>query len=95
MKSQHLLITGHVQGVGFRDWLAHKATRLGLAGWVRNMDHDTVEAVICGEDGAVDQCVNLCRRGPVSAKVDAINITNTPPPSEAGFVRRSSVFSQR
>ncbi len=94
MKSQHLLITGRVQGVGFRDWLVYKATRLGISGWVRNLDHNTVEAVICGEDDAVDQCINLCRHGPASAKVSAINITNTPPPNQTGFVRRGSASTQ-
>jgi acylphosphatase len=91
MKSLHLLISGRVQGVGFRDWLIHEAMKRGLTGWVRNVNHDKVEAVICGQDDVVDDCVQRCWQGPGSAKVNDISITDTPPPDEAGFTRRSSV----
>ena len=57
MKALHLLITGRVQGVGFRDWLIQEATARGLTGWVRNVNRDKVEAVICGPDEAVELCV--------------------------------------
>jgi acylphosphatase len=91
MKSLHLLISGRVQGVGFRDWLIHEATKRGLAGWVRNVNHDKVEAVIYGQDDGVDDCAQRCWQGPNLAKVNDISITDTPPPSETGFTRRSSV----
>jgi acylphosphatase len=91
MKSLHLLITGRVQGVGFRDWLIHEAVKRDLTGWVRNVNRDKVEAVICGRDEAVDECVQRCWHGPNLAQVNDISITDAPPPDEARFARRSSV----
>jgi acylphosphatase len=91
MKALHLLITGRVQGVGFRDWLIQEATARGLTGWVRNVNRDKVEAVICGPDEAIEHCVQHCWRGPVSAKVNDISITATTPPGTPGFTRHSSI----
>lgn len=95
MKTLHLLITGRVQGVGFRDWLVHEATRSGLAGWVRNMGLDTVEAVISGPAEAVDRCVRLCWQGPALTAVSSVSATETTPPGEPGFMRRGSVAAHR
>lgn len=95
MKHVHLLITGHVQGVGFRDWLVRKAAKLRLAGWVRNVGTDTVETVLSGEDDAVDACVELCRHGPSLARVSHVSITEAAAPEESGFTRRSSIASHR
>src|SRR5580658_7970355 len=74
MKSLHLLITGRVQGVGFRDWLIREAKRLSLSGWVRNIGADTVEAIIAGPDEAIDLCLQRCWRGPALAEVTDIHI---------------------
>ena len=93
MKHVHLLITGHVQGVGFRDWLVRKAAKLHLTGWVRNLGADTVETVLSGEDNAVDTCVQLCWHGPSLAHVNHISLTETTAPEEPFFIRRSSIAS--
>jgi acylphosphatase len=90
MKTLRILITGRVQGVGFRDWLVSQATQLGLSGWVRNSGFDAVEAVISGPTEAVDRCIQRCWQGPTSAGVANITITEAPPASETGFTRRSS-----
>ncbi len=50
MKSVHLRIEGRVQGVGYRAWVEDEAVRRGLAGWVRNRNDRSVEAVFSGED---------------------------------------------
>lgn len=91
MKATHLLITGRVQGVGFRAWLAGEARRLGLTGWVRNIGQDTVEAVIAGETVAVEECLRLCRRGPRAAIVETIKDAPAEPPAELGFIKRASL----
>lgn len=93
MKSSHLLITGRVQGIGFRDWLVREATQRGLAGWVRNMGRDTVEAVISGPAEAVDDCAGLCWQGPALATVSRVSVTEAAPPDGSGFTRRNSVAS--
>jgi acylphosphatase len=69
-----LTISGRVQGVGYRDWTITMARRLGLSGWVRNRMDGAVEALIVGDDRAVGQMIDACRRGPPAARVDNVDI---------------------
>ena len=69
-----LTITGRVQGVGYRDWTITTARRFGLSGWVRNRTDGAVEALIVGEDQAVGEMIDACRRGPTMARVDNVDI---------------------
>jgi len=69
-----LTISGRVQGVGYRDWAMGTARRLGLTGWVRNRRDGAVEALIVGEEAAVGQMIEACRRGPPAARVDEIDV---------------------
>ena len=69
-----LTITGRVQGVGYRDWTIMAARRLGLTGWVRNRIDGAVEVLIVGDDNAVGEMIDACRRGPAMARVDNVDI---------------------
>jgi acylphosphatase len=69
-----LVITGRVQGVGYRDWTLATARRFGLTGWVRNRTDGAVEALIVGDDTAVGEMIDACRRGPTMARVDNVDI---------------------
>lgn len=69
-----LTITGRVQGVGFRDWVLQTGQRLGLTGWVRNRSDGAVEALVVGDETAVGQMIEACRRGPPLARVDEIDV---------------------
>ena len=74
MLQARLTISGRVQGVGYRDWAIDTGRRLGLAGWVRNRRDGAVEALIVGEEGAVGQMIEACRRGPPAARVEEIDV---------------------
>ena len=76
--AKHLVISGRVQGVGFRYSMAEEAERLGATGWVRNRRDGTVEAVLDGPAGAVDGLLAWARRGPPSAHVTGVQISETP-----------------
>jgi acylphosphatase len=65
-------ISGRVQGVGYRAWLERRARAHGLEGWVRNRHDGSVEALFSGPADAVADMIALCRRGPSSARVEAI-----------------------
>ena len=69
-----LTITGRVQGVGYRDWAITTGRSLGLAGWVRNRTDGSVEALVVGDDQAVGAMIDACRRGPMVARVDAVDV---------------------
>ena len=88
MKARLLRIGGRVQGVGYRDWLVREAARLGLSGWVRNRADGRVEAVVAGEEPAVQALLTLCRRGPLLARVERIEESFAEMPEEQGFQRR-------
>jgi acylphosphatase len=68
----HLTIRGRVQGVGYRYWLEQQARVRGLEGWVRNRRDGKVEALFAGPPDVVSGMIVLCRRGPSSARVDAV-----------------------
>ncbi len=91
MNGHHLRIEGRVQGVGYRDWMRREASRLGLQGWVRNRSDGTVEALVAGEEAAVQALLTACRRGPPLARVDRIVETLAEPPEEPGFHKRPTV----
>ncbi|HBL54152.1 MAG: acylphosphatase [Smithellaceae bacterium] len=78
MKRVHVYISGRVQGVCFRAMTQQTALNLKLTGWVRNMDDGRVEALLEGEDAAVDQMVVWCKTGPPAARVDDIEIIEKP-----------------
>lgn len=70
----HLYVSGRVQGVFFRQSTKQEADRLGLAGWVRNLDDGRVEAMAQGPREALDAFVAWCRKGPTHAKVTDVAI---------------------
>jgi acylphosphatase len=79
----HLVITGRVQGVFFRESTRHKADSLGLTGWVRNRPDGTVEAVAEGPEKDVRALVAWCHHGPPAARVD--RVAQTPEATTGAF----------
>lgn len=72
------LISGNVQGVGFRWSTAQRAEDLGLVGWVRNLDDGRVEAEYEGSHDAVARLDEYVHRGPWGAAVEAVAIDEIP-----------------
>ncbi len=92
MPALHFRIAGLVQGVGFRYTMCREARRLQLAGWVRNCNDGSVEAVAVGDDGALQHLVQWARHGPAGARVDSIQV-NAATTAQASDV--DDPFSQR
>jgi acylphosphatase len=89
MSSRRVVVTGSVQGVGFR-WSARaEAERLGVRGWVRNRDDGGVEAHLGGDDEAVERLVAWFRTGPPGAVVTSVEVQDADKPDAAGFSIRS------
>ena len=74
MKKKHIVITGKVQGVGFRYWLYQIANEKNVYGWVKNINTNEVEAIFLGEEKKVDEIIKLCRKGPTSSNVMSVKI---------------------
>ena len=70
--AKHLLISGRVQGVGFRESMTREAKRLGVSGWVRNLRDGRVEAVADGP--AAEALIAWARSGPPAAEVTELRI---------------------
>lgn len=68
-----VVISGRVQGVGFRAWTDVMASERGIEGWVRNRRDGSVEALFAGPEEAVLAMIELCREGPPGARVDAVD----------------------
>jgi acylphosphatase len=69
---RHVTIRGRVQGVGYRYFVEREAQLRDLEGWVRNRRDGSVEAVFSGSADAVAGMIAACRRGPSSARVEAV-----------------------
>lgn len=86
-----VLISGKVQGVWFRGWTQQEAKRLGLSGWVRNLQDGRVEAVFAGAPSQVEEMLDRCRRGPPLARVEAVEIDDHHGQLQSGFHARPTV----
>lgn len=90
MKRVHLLITGEVQGVGFRYSMQAIAERAGAGGWVRNRRDGRVEAEVEGSPEAVDAVTTWARTGPPAGHVDGLEVTEVAPLGIAAFEVRTT-----
>jgi acylphosphatase len=72
--ARKLVISGRVQGVGFRWFTQDAASREGVTGWVRNLPDGRVEALVEGDAEAVTRVERALRSGPRGARVDDVNV---------------------
>jgi acylphosphatase len=70
----HVIISGIVQGVFFRQKTKQQAESQGVTGWVRNLPDGKVEAVFEGEEGAVKTLIEYCHHGPSLAYVTNVDV---------------------
>ena len=74
MKRIHLIISGLVQGVGYRAWVIEQANRLGISGWVKNLPDGSVEVAAESGEKTLKQFITVCRKGPPEARVDQTDV---------------------
>lgn len=82
---RRVIAHGRVQGVFFRDTVSSEADSRGVAGWVKNRDDGTVEAVFEGDPDAVQALVDLCGSGPSNADVAKLEAGEEEPEGLSGF----------
>jgi len=78
----HVFFSGIVQGVFFRANTRREAARLGLAGWVRNLEDGRVEAWAEGERAAVERLIEYCSTGIPAARVEHVDFDWVAPSGE-------------
>ena len=78
METVHLLISGKVQGVFFRQTAARKAQTLDITGWIKNTKDAKVEAVITGNNDDVKKFLTWCQAGPDKAEVENVSVSKQP-----------------
>jgi len=78
MKQQrvHLLVSGKVQGVFFRQALKVVAKKNNVLGWVRNLKDGRVEAILEGDNKSINSVTEWTRIGPANSRVDDIEVSN-------------------
>ena len=72
--ARRLVISGRVQGVGFRYFTQNAAAREGVAGWVENLPDGRVEVFVEGDEDAVTRVERAIRSGPPGARVDNVYV---------------------
>lgn len=85
MLAKHFLISGLVQGVGFRHFVVRMGRELGLKGWTRNLIDGRVEVIAEGEEEIIQAFAAQLRHGPPRSRVDAMEIKTIAPPTGVGL----------
>ena len=83
---RHYLISGRVQGVGYRAFSQEQALNLGLKGWVRNLKSGQVEVLAGGSEFTLEEFHKVLKEGPPSSQVDELKFVELTEPMElSGF----------
>ena len=80
-----ILVTGHVQGVGFRWRAANEARTLDINGYIRNLSDGSVYIEAEGSLIQLDTFVEWCKRGPAFGHVDSVKVDTVPPINYSDF----------
>jgi acylphosphatase len=83
--ARRFLVSGRVQGVGFRFFAADAARRENLAGSVRNLEDGRVEAIAEGESESVVRFERALRQGPSQARIERVQVDDIEPLTTHGF----------
>jgi acylphosphatase len=78
-KFRQFLVTGRVQGVGFRWFVEREARLLGVVGWVRNREDGAVEVLASGTETQLGSLYERLREGPRAARIDQVVVNDAPP----------------
>lgn len=91
MITRHIKVIGRVQGIGYRRWVEDIANQMTLSGWARNMSDGAVEIMVKGDEKAINQFLEKCRKGPAFSMVLGIQPvvvpTAAPVPIEDGVFK--------
>lgn len=75
-KSVKLFIHGTVQGIFFRKFLKEQADKLGIFGFVRNLEDGRVETLLEGDSKLVNDMIEICRQGPKHGQIKRLDIVD-------------------
>jgi acylphosphatase len=79
MSARRAVVSGRVQGVGFRFFAERAAKKAGVFGWVRNLPDGRVETVVEGSDDAVERYLGEIRKGPLGSRVTGVTVEDRQP----------------
>jgi len=85
LEARRYLISGRVQGVGFRYFAQRAARDLGVTGWARNLDDGRVEVHANGVLNVLNQFEARLRQGPMGSDVRGFELTEAAPTETSGF----------
>lgn len=71
-KTVEIIVSGRVQGVGYRFYTSHRAALLQIRGWVRNLADGSVKVIARGSN--LDEFISYLRQGPLMARVDNLEV---------------------
>jgi len=88
--ARRFLVSGRVQGVGFRYFAQEAAATEGLSGWIRNLPDQRVEVLAEGDAEALERFALKLARGPALARVEGVETTEETPHGRGGsFIVKS------
>jgi len=74
VKRYSIVVSGRVQGVGYRYFTRDAARSLGLGGWVRNTVDGRVELEVEGEQAKIDNLIEQLKEGPALSRVTDVDV---------------------
>ncbi len=73
-KAIEALVTGRLQGVGYRSSIQQRATRLGIKGYIRNQSGNQVKIVAEGAEESLKELIDFLREGPTRAEIENYDV---------------------
>lgn len=83
--STKFIVSGHVQGVGFRYFTSHEAQRLGLTGYAKNLSNGNVEVLACGSSMQIERLHQWLHQGSPYARVAHVEMQESEEQVSRGF----------